>query len=519
MIKKIIVCVIIFIAVALTGYVRVLPAVVQKHEVLNFAFDGMTVEIKWPKLTTHFTPKIDFGAAQILVAKDNEQLVNIENLDGSVSLARLIVNKITLKKLTADNIFVDAQKLAALAPQEQQPQKSGPELDFKNAEVALKISVNKSNVIVGTVGEKITLDSQNFSAADAVELLALLPGMQEPLSYFGGTRGDFDFNINLEGSDVDGKIDFNSLVLNIVPLNNLPVRAESGQVLISGDQILLKDFRGYYGKNRRNDITMGGHVENYMKAPVTEIVIRGTATDELTADYMSPLAGVKINLAGDSPTRLTVNSAGDQIDMEWVFYVPSGKDVLLEGYSFSPVNYDRALKADFHFEKDLFAIKSIDYYIARELKRGGQTKPIIRIAGNLDAARNFAIKDLGFTITKPLPSEFLNLFTRAKTFKGGTIAGNLQFIDDGVAAPDVLLAPARISGRLEMQNVRIPSARLSIKNGVMYTTKKGIHLDADGKFRRSGYTFNGNIANKMTLPVVVKDVDLNLDTIDSFEIT
>ncbi len=373
--------------------------------------------------------------------------------------------------------------------------------------------INKSKILVNSVADEnshfsAALNAKHFDVADAVELInsdLVVPNGSEMLSYFDNVKGHFNFNIDVKDSDINGRINLESVKLDIVPLNNLPVTATTGYVTIDNNQILIKDFAGYYGKSKDNKVTMEGRVKDYVKSVDTEIVIKGLATNELTKNYISKLANCKIELIGDAPTRLTVKSIYNKLDIEWIFYVKRENDILLEGSSFSPLHYDRALKADFHMENDLFTIKSIDYFIAQEMKRGMEIKPIISVTGNLDA-RDFSIKDIGFKITKPLPSEFLNLFVGEKTFKKGTVAGYLQYINTGKYP--------RIDGKLEMEGVRIPSQRLSIKKGVMTTDNNHISIDANGRFRKTDYHFDGNIDNKMILPIVVKDVNLKIENLD-----
>ncbi len=565
---------ILFIGTVVALYICVIPNLVQNNKVINFVEKeaaknfNIVLDIKKPRLVTHFYPDIEFSAENILIKKDGAKLLNIENLEGAISFSDIFSKKIILKKLVSDNIFADADKLMKLAAQQpQEPVQSDWIAEWQNAELSLKnlnlvyspikisgkdikfadnhlhfnalvnggglglkfnddnkvyfkdnkfcldnlgLNINKSRIFINSVVDEkgnfdLSLNSKQFYAQDAIKLILLIPEAREPLSYFGNVGGNFNFDINVKNDDIKGKINFKTLKLSLIPFANLPVIAQSGLITIDNKQILLKNFKGYYGTNEENKASLEGSVRDYLKSANTEIIIKGMATNELTKNYISKLAGLRIELVGNMPTKLTVKSENNTVDMNWTLRVKKEKDVLLEGLSFSPIKYDRMLKADFHLEKDLFTIKSIDYYIAQTIKRGMEIKPIISIAGNLDA-RDFSIKDMGFEITKPLPSEFLNLFTQAKTFKNGTIAGHLKYINAG-GAPF-------LDGNLEMNDVRIPSQRLSVKKGVFNTDKNSILLNANGRFRRSDYNFDGNIVNKIALPIVVKDVNLKIENIN-----
>ncbi|GBF22906.1 AsmA-like C-terminal region [Candidatus Gastranaerophilus sp. (ex Termes propinquus)] len=354
----------------------------------------------------------------------------------------------------------------------------------------------------------LALKSSRFDAKDATRFINTnFLGKEAPelLSFFSDIKGTLGFDINMANDDLMGQINFGAFGLKIPLFADLPVTASGGRVTFDNNQVLIKDFEGYYGKSKENKATLEGHVDNYMTAANTEIVIRGRATNELAENYISKVMGVKLQLAGgDTPTRLTIKAANDAVDINWFLLVRKAKDILLEGHSFSETDKDRALRADFRLKGDLFSINSIDYYVEETMVRGQRTEPIISVSGNMSAL-DFSIHDLGFTILNPLPSEFLNVLVGTDIFKQGKISGNLKYIEKPTP---------RVDGELHMNDVRIPSQRLSIKNGVMSTDKNHILLNADGRFRRANYHFDGKIANKMTLPVTVEDVHFKLDNID-----
>lgn len=376
------------------------------------------------------------------------------------------------------------------------------------------LSVNNSNVFIKSVSDEknrfdMTVFSNKFDVKNAVELLEtnlVVPNGAEMLAFFKDIKGDFNFKINMTNKDLKGSVKLNKGSLKIIPLNNLPIVVEQGLVEITAKEIFLKDFKGYYGTSKLNHVEMSGDIKDYTKSVDTNIVATGTATNDLTKNYLSQVVGCPLTLTGNSGAKMVVKSKYNKIDLTWMFKIAKGDDILVDGASLSPVNYDRALVADLHLDGNLLNIKSIRYFIAKEINKNTKNiKPILTIDGNMDVA-TLQIKNLGFNIPKPLPSEFLNVLIGQKVFKKGTIAGHMQFVNTGKVP--------KLDGRLEMQKVRIPSQRLSVKDAVLTTDNNLIHINAFGRFKKSDYKFTGNINNTLIFPIVVKNINLTVDNID-----
>ncbi len=376
------------------------------------------------------------------------------------------------------------------------------------------LAVNDSKVYIDAYADRdnnvgLTVYSKSFDVKNAVELLEsnlVIPNGSEMLAFFKDFKGSFDFKISLTNKDINGIVRLNNGSVKIIPVNNLPIIAQSGLIKISKKDIVLSDFKGWYGTSKRNNFLLGGTIKDYTKSVDTNIEITGVATNDLTKNYLSKLAGCELTLTGDSGAKIVVKSKYSKIDITMMFKVSKGKDILVEGASLSPVNYDRAVVADLHLDGNLLNIKSIRYFIAKELnKETKNVRPILTIDGNMDIA-TLKIKNIGFDIPRPLPSEFLNVLIGQKLFKKGTISGSMQ-----VVFPNDI---PKLMGDLEMDKVFIPSQRLSIKKASMRTDRNLIKLNASGRFKKSEYDFKGYIKNELVFPVVIKNINLTVDNID-----
>ncbi len=381
------------------------------------------------------------------------------------------------------------------------------------------LTFNKSKIFLNSVSDKknnfnVEIFSDKIDMADVLALIEsniVENNLNEPLSFFKDLKGDFNFNIKLSNKDLNGVVNLNKISGKIVPIADIPVLLEKGKIVMTNDEIMLEDFDGYYNNRKENKIEMEGSVKDYLKSIDTNVVARAVVTNDFAKNYMSKMIGIPVELTGGpTRTRLDIKSINNKIDLLWLFGLKTGQDILIDGASLTPASYNRGLKADMHFEDNLFNIKSIDYYIIpdnMDKEKRKKIQPVLKLAGNIDCSKEIPdIKNMGFEIPRPLPSEFLNVFAGQKLFKGGQIAGNMEFVNTGKYPV--------LNGKLTMDKVRIPSQRIFLKHGEMVTENGLLKLAADGRYRRSAYDFDGSLINELKFPVVVKNVNLTVDNVD-----
>lgn len=377
------------------------------------------------------------------------------------------------------------------------------------------LDINKSNVHINAnasrkTGMKINLSSKDFKVQDVTDIVnsnIIINNGSELLSFFKDMDGSFDFNIDLSKNDLKGIVNLNKLSLKIVPVSNLPIVLDKGTVLLSTNDITFKDFTGYHGSGSDNKLTINGIMKDYTKSCDTEVTITTVAKNDFAKNYLSKLVGIPLEIVGKAGTRIIVKSIYNKIDVDWASKLAKGDDILVDGSSLTPTGWDRAVQANLHFEDQILNIKNINYYIAQEIVKGSKVKPVLTLSGNVDCSKPVAVvQDLGFNIPKPLPSEFLNVLIGQRLFKGGNFSGELAMDNTG--------AYPVIKGKMQAENIRIPSQRLAIKKGELYTDNDSINIVTDGWYKRTKFDFAGDIANGLKYPIVVKNVDFGMEKLD-----
>lgn len=378
---------------------------------------------------------------------------------------------------------------------------------------------NDSKIFFNAMADKkknydLEVFSKKIDVADVLTLIdsgIVENNLDEPLSYFKDLKGSFNFNVKLSNNDLKGVVNLNKISCKIVPLSNIPLLLQKGKIAMTKNEITLSDFKGFYNNKQANKVEMHGSVKDYLRSIDTDIVARAVVTNDFMLNYLSKMIGTKVELVGDSTkTRIDLKSKNNKIDILWLFGLKKGQDILVDGASLTPVDYIRGVKGDLHFENNLLNIKSIDYYIVPDSftkEQAQKVKPVVKLAGNVDfSSPEPFVKNLGFEIPRPLPSEFLNVLIGDKMFKKGKIAGKMEMIN-GESYP-------YLNGNLSMDGVFIPSQRIYVKHGEMTTADGMLNLSAQGGYRRSKFDFSGSLLNQIKFPIVVKHTNLTIDDVD-----
>ena len=372
--------------------------------------------------------------------------------------------------------------------------------------------VNRSRVYIDSVADEKKFDfrihSNNYDIKSINQFLnsnLLIPNGSEVLACFKDLKGNIKFDFRLTNKGLNGQVDVNKIDFKLIPLANMPVSVTSGKLTMDSKNIDVQDFKGYYDNRIANVIEMSGKVNDYTKKVDTILAITGDATNNF-ANYVSKLANCNITLKGKTPFALRVlYDVSGKVEVAGGAKVPAGSDILIENMSISPNKFDRALGINLILKGNDVEIKHLNYYIADAIASNiAPTKPMITLKGKLNAVSG-AIKELEFDIPEPLPSEFFNVIASQRLFKNGTISGNLKYLGG---------KKSYLDGNMAMKGVRIVGQKFSIKNGTLTTNRDTVHLTANGRFRRTNYTFDGDIKNEILFPIIVKNINLNIEDLD-----
>lgn len=375
------------------------------------------------------------------------------------------------------------------------------------------LKINKSNIKINAVADKynhfdLSLYSDKFDIANVDKFLRtnmLIPNGDEVMNCFQNLSGDFNFKVNITEKSLNSIVNVNKITGKLIPLANIPLTINKGSITVNSQDIQLKDFKGFYGSSKINEVAMYGTIKNYPKTADTELIITGSAYDEL-ASYISKLAGSKINIVKNAPFALKVLfDISGKVDVKGGVKIPQGSDLLFENMSISPNKFDRAMGIDVSVIGNDVFINHINYYIADHIAENVRpNKPLVTVKAITNAATGY-LKELEFKIPEPLPSEFFNVLVGQKVLKRGTFFGNLKFINSKTP---------KIFGKLDLNSVRIVGQHFFLKNASVKAAENFVTITSDGTFRRTKYNFSGQIQNKILFPIIVENINLNIAEID-----
>ncbi len=376
-----------------------------------------------------------------------------------------------------------------------------------------KFSVNDSEIVLDAKFNqdgkyKLDLSSKKVSIQNVDKFMRtnmLIANGSDVMNCFKDLAGDFSFDVKMSDTAFGAIVKVNKIVGKLVPLANIPLTVSKGSIILDPQNITVSNFEGFYGHNSQNKVGMFGNVFDYATKADTNLFITSDAYDEL-AQHISKLAGIRIAFVNVSKfvVRVVCDVTG-KVKVTGGAKVPAGSNVTFEGASISPAKFDRAIGLDLEVLKDKLAINHINYYISENIAQNiTPQKPMVSINGLVNCYTGY-LYNLGFEIPEPLPSEFFNVLVGQTLLKRGTVAGKMRFVNGD---------KPHLDGEMKIKSVRVSGQSFKINNGKIIAKDDNIHLTADGRFRRLNYKFDGNIKNCLLFPILVKNVNLNIDELD-----
>lgn len=507
-------------------YLLLLPKFIASNFAVNSVqnlvkqYTGLSLTLEKPELETSILPNIELEIPKINLKNGDKTLLNVEDFELEIGFGKILKREIQLKELTAKNLFIDGNNILELVPTLDTTQPA-PQTDWKvdlsQAELGVdkgEIKYNNSKVMLSSLieGEKIEVSakSDNFLVADIFELVnsnLFIPNGSEMLAPLVKPAGAVSMDIHLNNTGINGKVNMKGAKACVKDLTNLPLVMPKGTITIMPDKMVFSNFEGYYGKNKTNKIKIDGTIKDYYKTFDSDLTIDTIATNEFFSDYLAGLlGGTAIKINQNIPTRLVYKAINNEMNITWLTKIAKGVSFGVDDTPSMLDGYDRAIKGDFSLIGTTLDIKNINYYIAQDIHKGmGKIDPILVFDGKMDIVTG-AIDRAGFSFGREMPSEFLNVFAGQKLFKGGTIKGDLH-----VAFENNI---PKLDADMQISKTRIPSQRLFIKDATLATTRSDIKLNARGGFKRIRYDIAGVLKNELLTPIIVRDLDMNIDKVD-----
>ncbi len=382
------------------------------------------------------------------------------------------------------------------------------ELKIQDFDVLVNNSKLKMNAVMNLKELLVNVKSDKFFLEDIFKSINcdfVIPDGESYLAVLKNPKGNVSFDINLKNQDLSGNVTINNTKANLKDLSSLPLNIQKGKIVIYKDKIDFVDLIGYYGKNKKNSLKIYGDIKDYYKTFDSNITIDTVVCNEFFKDYLAKLINNTVMYASKPfSTRILYKAKNNIMDITWLAKIPKGVNFGVDSSDSALKNYDRAVKGDFHIQGNDLDIRNINYYIANDIHKGANIKPIIVVDGKMKL--DGKIDNIGFSFAREMPCELLNVLTKDSTFKKGTIKGDLHiaFVND----------IPKLDADVVISKTLIPSQKVFIKNAVLKTDNNLINIDTQGGFRRVKFDFNGKIKNELLPPFTIKNLNLALDNLD-----
>lgn len=381
----------------------------------------------------------------------------------------------------------------------------------------LKVLINESDLLLNAKADikkaDISAVSRKFYLSDIFNLINcdfIIQNGSAMLKPLTNPKGNVNFNISANNitvnkMDLSGTVNINNTKAELRDVTNLPLNISKGKIKISKDKVEFVDLVGYYGKNKNNKLTIIGSIKDYFKTFDSMIQIDTYINNEFLKDYLAPvIQNTVLKIEKPAQTRIIYKAKNNIMDIVWLAKIDKGVHFGVDDNRGEISNYIRALKGEFHIEGNNLDIKNINYYIIPEYKAGVKSRPVFVLDAKMKL--DGTLSQAGFSFDHEINSEIINIFLKQELFKGGTVKGSAHVnFKNNVPILD---------GSMTLNQVRVPSQRLFIKEGSFTTDSKYIYINAKGGYKRARINLNAKVKNELQTPIVIDKLNLNVDKID-----
>ena len=376
------------------------------------------------------------------------------------------------------------------------------------------VQMNNSIVHINAKAHKnkkfrLEVFSNNFDIENITDLInsnLIIPNGSELLSSFEHIHGSFNFKFLFTNKNMSGDIILNKVCLILKPVHNLPVHIHKGRILLGKKDILLKNFEGYYASQEANNLKFNGKINNYAKNLTADIIADVVVTNDFAQNYLSKIMCYPMGIIGKADTKLILKYANGAIDLTWLFKIDPECSLLVGGEPLGKYKVERVLVSKMKFIGSKLYLNSMEYFVTVPGIAQYTKRRILSLNGIIDFSKGIDVREMGFDIKEPMPSEFLNMIIRQDFFKRGTILGRLKAIDGPKGV--------KLFGSLDLSKIRVPSQRLYIESGRLETDFNTINVKSSGRYRRTKYHLTGNFVNNIAFPIIINDINLTIDNMN-----
>lgn len=237
---------------AVSTYLWALPAIVSNdwvHSKIESTVKkqtGADLEIGKVKLKTGVD--VAFSLDRMTLKKDSKDLLNLEGLDTEFSLSDILKKRLIVKKVVADNVFVNSSDLIALFPQSEE-QKEPQQMDF---------NIDIYSALLGVKECLITYDNPDVGIRFDAKNLELDRTQEKKYLHF-----DFDFEMK-KGTD---RIFVSANDMNKIYMGNGELHVDKFPIEIDRSKVYIDAFA-----SRKTGMEMNISSKNFSARDIANIV-------------------------------------------------------------------------------------------------------------------------------------------------------------------------------------------------------------------------------------------------------
>ncbi len=236
---------------------------------------------------------IDFKLKELSLKKENNEILNLSGVDTEFSLKEIFAKRLIVKKVLADNVYVNASELMALMPK-QEEKKEVKEIDF---------NIDIYSALLGVKKCLITYNDSNIGVKFDAQNLIMDRTKEKKYLHF-----DFDFEL-AKGND---KITVSADDQNRIYMGNGELHVNAFPIEIDKSKIIISAFA-----SRKTGIEANISSKNFSARDIFNIITSNLIIPN-GKELLAPICNVNGN--ADFNIHLTKNSINGDVNVNKAYF-------------------------------------------------------------------------------------------------------------------------------------------------------------------------------------------------------
>ncbi len=346
------------------------------------------------------------------------------------------------------------------------------------------------------------LRGRDISVGVIYKLMDLMPvKYRNNLKSIKNLAGEMDFDVYFSKDGAEGKINIENLKFNEIR-TNIPFYTEKVMINLCGEKILLKDIKGFIGKEREVPITLDLEIENYKKIPIVRGDVDITINPSFIENNVNMTLSHPVKITGDININTKIYGSIDSFKIYPTIKINKDTDILYLSANLGDSEILREINGEITINNKNIIINNAEYIKYLESSEGKKNIiPILKVNGKIDRINTeFIPTEIAVITFREIPAKMLNFLFKKSLIKSGEFTCNIKYgFNKGIQ---------KVFGNIYLENADIPMYNSTIIDGKIRANSEKIYITANGRTEDTNYTIRTEMSNSQKTPFNIHKLEV-----------